>query len=307
MVAEERSRLRFGPFPDRSLPVAPNIGPFASRHFLDTVWRHTGEPDQVPLILADRRGEVVLAEASGRIGLLGHEDLVDYRSPVGEAIDLLVGEFRRPAASREFRFDSLPAEAADVFTAALTRAGIGYRRVPHTATAVLGLPDSFDGYLRMIGKKERHETRRKRRRFEALHGPPRLRRFTEYGPAVEDFFRLHRMSGGSKGRFMTDRMAAMFSGLLAGEGWRLDALYGDGSRLAAAAFGYADGTGYYLYNSAFDPAFRNASPGVVLLSELIRTAIEAGLEVFDFLKGDETYKSRLGARRRTLFVVEGNT
>lgn len=287
--------------------MAPSIGPFASRHFLDTVWRHTGGPDQVPLILADGRGEVVLAEASGRIELLGHEDLVDYRSPVGEATDLLVGEFLRPAASREFRFDSLPAEAADVFIAALTRAGIGYRKVLHTTTAVLGLPGSFDEYLRMIGKKERHETRRKRRRFEAMYGPPRLHGFTEYGPAVEEFFRLHRMAGGGKGQFMTDRMAAMFSGLLAGEGWRLDALYGDGPGLAAAAFGYADGTGYYLYNSAFDPAFRKASPGVVLLSELIRSAIETGLEVFDFLKGDETYKTRLGARRRSLFVVEGET
>jgi len=307
VVADIRNRLSFGPTPDHLLPVAPRVGPFASRHFLDTVWRHTGQPDQVPLILADERGEAVLTEVAGRVSLLGHEDLVDYRSPVGEAIDLLVAEFRRSSAGREFRFDSLPIEAADVFAAALSQAGIDYRTAPHTTTAVLRLPDSFDEYLGMIGKKERHETRRKRRRFESSVGPVRLHRSTESGPAIEEFFRLHRMSPGSKGRFMTDRMAAMFSGLLAGEGWRLDALYGDGSKLAAAAIGYADGTGYYLYNSAFNPAFRHASPGVVLLSELIRSAIEAGLEVFDFLKGDETYKSRLGARRRALFVVEGST
>lgn len=307
VVAEVRDPLRFEPSAGHLLPVAPRIGPFASRHFLDTVWRHTGAPDQVPVILGDERGEVVLTEAAGRIGLLGHEDLVDYRSPVGEAVDLLAGEFRHLPASRELRFDSLPSEAADVFATALSQAGIGYRKVPHTTTAVLGLPDSFDEYLAMIGKKERHETRRKRRRFEASLGPARLRGFTEYGPVVEEFFRLHRMSGGSKGRFMTDRMAAMFRGLLSGEGWRLDALYGDDSGLAAAAIAYADGTGYYLYNSAFEPGFRHASPGVVLLSELIRSAIEAGLEVFDFLKGDETYKFRLGARKRSLFVVEGRT
>ena len=305
--ADVRSPLRFEPSAGHFHPVAPRIGPFAGRHFLDTVWRHTGGPDQVPVILADERGEVVLTEAAGRVGLLGHEDLVDYRSPVGDAVDLLAGEFRRLPASSELRFDSLPAEAADVFVTALSRARIGYRKVPHTTTAVLRLPDSFDEYLAMIGKKERHETRRKRRRFEASLGPARLRGFTECGPVVEEFFRLHRMSVGGKGRFMTDRMAAMFRGLLSGEGWRLDALYADGSSLAAAAIGYSDGTGYYLYNSAFDPAFRHASPGVVLLSSLIQAAIEAGLEVFDFLKGDETYKFRLGARRRSLFVVEGRT
>lgn len=300
-----RSRLEFDPFPMRPPPVAACIGPFATRHFLDTVWRHTVEPSQVPIILSDRRGEVVLAEVSGRIGLLGHEDLVDYRSPVGDTVDLLADEFRRRAGTGECRFDSLPVEAADVFTAALARAGTDYRSSTHTATAVMTLPASFDEYLGMIGKKERHETRRKRRRFEATLGPPRLVGSTEPGPALEEFFRLHRLSGGGKGRFMTDRMALMFSDLLAGDGWRLETLYGDGPRPAAAAIGYLDRTGFYLYNSAYDPEFRNASPGVVLLSELIRSAIEADLKVFDFLKGDETYKFRLGARRRPLFVIEG--
>lgn len=304
-LADLPDHLAFGPPLDPSVPVATRIGPFAGRHFLGTVWRHTSEHDQVPRILADDGGEVVLVEDSGSLRLPGHEDLVDYRSPVGETADLLADEFRRLARGWEFRFDSLPAEAADVFASALELAGISYRRSAHTTTAVLELPGTFDDYLSMIGKKERHETRRKRRRFEAALGPPRVRSYTEPGPALENFFRLHRMAGGSKGSFMSERMARMFTELLDGEGWRLDLLYGDGSRLAAAVMGYADESGYYLYNSAYDPAIRTASPGVVLLSELIRLAIEDDLEVFDFLKGDETYKLRLGARPRPLFVVEG--
>ena len=306
MVADVPDRLSLGPSPGRLGPVAPRIGPFAVHHFLETIWRFTGEPDQVPVVLADQGGEVVLMQVDDRLALLGHEDLVDYRSPVGETIDLLAHLFRS-SPGRAFRFDSLPAEAAGVFAAALDRAGVKYRRSHHATTAVLSLPGSFDEYLGLIGKKERHETRRKRRRFGASLGAPRLVGFTGYGPPVEEFFRLHRMSRGSKGGFMTDRMAAMFSALLSGEGWRLDALYGDDSRMVAAAIVYADSTGYYLYNSAYDPAFRAASPGVVLLSELIRSAIAAGLEVFDFLKGEETYKFRLGAQRRPLFVVEGST
>ena len=300
--------------PDRTLfdgayaqhpPAAPRTGPFATRHFLDTVWRHTALPGQSPLILADGRGEAALLEDDGLIRLLGHEDLVDYRSPAGDASALLEDRFRRLAPGCRFRFDSLPARAAEVFTTALDRAGIPYRSAPHSSTAVLNLPGAFDDYMAAIGKKERHETRRKGRRFEAALGAPRLVTYREAGPALEGFFELHRRSKGSKGSFMTDRMEGMFTDLLAGEGWRLDALYGDGPQMAAAVIGYADRSGYYLYNSAYDPGLRRTSPGVVLLAEMIRASIEAGMEVFDFLKGEEKYKFRLGARFRPLFLVEG--
>ena len=291
--------------PDRHQPVSPKVGPFAKRHFLDTVWRHTALPGQVPVVLAGDEGEVVLVEEPGAIGLLGHEDLVDYRSPLGDTVDLLADRFSRLEPGLRFRFDSLPEGSARVFAAALDRAGVIHRSVRHTATALLELPGSFDDYLMSIGKKERHETRRKRRRFEAALGPPRIVTFEDAGPVLEDFFRLHRRSSGSKGSFMTERMAGMFADLLGGAGWRLDALYGAEPRLVAAVIGYSDGSGYYLYNSAYDPELSHASPGVVLLSELIRMAIGGGLEVFDFLKGEETYKLRMGARRRPLFVVEG--
>ena len=292
---------------DRHPPAAPRVGPFAGRHFLSTVWRHTAESGQIPCVLADDEGEVVLVEGADRLELLGHEDMIDYRSPVGETMELLADHFGQLAPGRRFRFDSLPARAADVFTMALDRAGVPYRLAPHTSTAVLDLPSSFDDYLAVIGKKERHETRRKRRRFEAALGAPRMVTFLEAGPALDRFFLLHRRSEGSKGSFMTDQMAGMFVDLLEGEGWRLDALYGDAPRLVAAVISYMDGSGYYLYNSAYDPDLRHTSPGVVLLSELIRLAIGKDLEVFDFLKGEEIYKFRMGARPRPLFLVEGTT
>ena len=43
---------------------------------------------------------------------------------------------------------------------------------------------------------------------------------------------------------------------------------------------------------------------MVLLRLLFEAAIKAGIAAFDFLKGDEVYKFRLGASERPLFVVE---
>lgn len=59
----------------------------------------------------------------------------------------------------------------------------------------------------------------------------------------------------------------------------------------------------FLYNSGFDPRFREMAPGVVLLSHCIRAAIERGDVEFDFLRGQERYKYDLGAHDRGVYRV----
>ena len=44
----------------------------------------------------------------------------------------------------------------------------------HQSAALVALPASHDGYLEDLGKKQRHEVRRKRRRFAEELGEPRL-------------------------------------------------------------------------------------------------------------------------------------
>ena len=45
-----------------------------------------------------------------------------------------------------------------------------------------------------------------------------------------------------------------------------------------------------LYNSGFDPARAALSPGLVLLSHVVRDAIARRRARFDFLRGEERYK-----------------
>jgi CelD/BcsL family acetyltransferase involved in cellulose biosynthesis len=231
---------------------------------------------------------------------VGHRDLVDYRSPRGddgvEVLTALVG-------SRPVRLDSLPAEVATPLASALREAGREVVVEEQDIAAVLSLPESFDAWLASIGKKERHETRRKRRRYEEMVGPARIARFEDSERYLEEFISLHRTSSGEKGSFMTDAMAAYFTDLMALPGWGIDALLTPEQGIAAAGFSFHGDDGYYLYNSAFDRGYWEASPGVVLIASLIEFAIEEEQMVFDFLKGDETYKFRLGAEPRPLFEV----
>lgn len=283
--------------------VAPAVGPFASREFLSAVWDCS--PRGADLFIAESSDALAaLSLADGTLEMVGHRDLVDYRSPLGDGVvELLRNVATSVPSGTRIRFDSLPEEAAGPIASGLAMAGVDPEMESHTTAAVLTLPASFDDYLTSIGKKERHELRRKRRRYEASAGPVDVVSATGAGDAFDQFIECHRRSSGDKGSFMSSQMARFFGDLLALPGWQVDAMFGDRGQVAAAAFSFTDESGYYLYNSAYEPELSHLSPGQVLLGALIEQAIDRRLEVFDFLKGDEAYKHRLGSAKRPLYEI----
>ena len=60
-----------------------------------------------------------------------------------------------------------------------------------------------------------------------------------------------------------------------------------------------------IYNSGYDPqAYADLSPGIVLTSYTIQDAIGRGVQVFDFLQGDEAYKYRFGATDTVVYRTQ---
>ena len=234
--------------------VAPAIGPFASPGFLAAIW-DCCSTDETELFIAESDDALVaMSFTEGKLELVGHQDLVDYRSPRGAGVAELIEEAAKTVpAGTALRFDSLPEEAVGPIVAGLSRAGIDPAVVPHSTAAVLALPPSFDEYLTSIGKKERHELRRKRRRYEGANGPLRLVRATGEGEVFDQFVECHRRSPGDKGSFMDPRMVGFFGELIQLSGWQIEALVGGAGEVAAAAFSFEDDSGAYLYNSAYDP------------------------------------------------------
>lgn len=280
-------------------PLAHETSVFPGRDYLQTWWEHFGRGE---LQLVEDGSALLALERDGAIRFVGDEDLTDYHSPLGTGAGELLARYlaAQPGKTR-FRFDSLPAEAADELEPLLP-AGTTRRR--HEAAFRLSLPADFDAWLANLTKKERHELRRKRRRFQEALGRPRL--VTPEDPAGL-FIDLHRSAGGAKGDFMTPTRVAFFRDLARHPAARIDVVAGADGTPVAAAFGFEDDGLYALYNSAYDPDHAAVSPGIVLLWLLVESAIERGTTIFDFLKGDETYKLRLGASGRPLYVLEGTT
>lgn len=287
---------------DELRPLAPAVGPFPLPGFVKAVTELRSEQVDV---LGDVQGALPVTVEDLLVTVAGHPDLTDYHSPLGDTVESIVADLTELIGrGHRLDLDSLPAEACNPLATGLRDAGVDIEVEEHTVSAVVSLPASFDEYLAALSKKQRHEVRRKRRRYEEAVGPVAHESHHDNGWALSEFFRLHRMSSGEKGGFMTPERQAFFATLLELDGWRVDVLrIPETERAAAALVSFSDVDGIYLYNSAYDPALSDASPGVAIVGTLIERAIEEGLPRFDFLKGDETYKFRLGAEARQLYRI----
>jgi CelD/BcsL family acetyltransferase involved in cellulose biosynthesis len=266
------------------------------------VFLHGERPRAVAALTHEERNGVV------RLRSLGGLALTDYcgplcaeaeREPVARA---LVEWFGASVPRGLLHLQNIhPALALPSFVeSAAAGGGLAVDSRSRTTGAALELPGSWDEYLSRLPRRERHELRRKLRRFERERGAPRLRTAdrTSLERDVQTFVGLHRRSRGRKASFMRPEVARFFRSLafaFAASGWlRLSFLESGGATLAAA-FGFtADGV-YYLYNMAFEPAAASLSPGTVLLAQLLRQTIDEELRTFDFLRGGERYKFDLGA------------
>ena len=176
---------------------------------------------------------------------------------------------------------------------------------------VVSIPAGTDleGFLSGLGKKERHEIRRKVRRAEGA-GDVELTESADPVADLDAFIDLHQARwaerglfpptpGGDQSRHFIRRLFELFAArgdANAAAGWsiHLGFLTVAGRRIAAEIhFETRDSVLYY--NAGVDPEARDYSPGVVLLERLVRRAIDRGKSRFDLLRGNEPYKYEWGA------------
>jgi CelD/BcsL family acetyltransferase involved in cellulose biosynthesis len=162
------------------------------------------------------------------------------------------------------------------------------------------LCSSWEGYLQMLTKKQRHEIRRKLRRAqdEAEWHWRTVRDEAGLERDLPVFFQLHEASAREKERFMTPAMRGYFGDLareLLSRDWlRLSVFQRDGVDIAAVmAFVYRGR--YLLFNSGYDPAYAACSPGIAAVALTMQDAIAEKAVAFDFLSGNEPYKYQFGA------------
>lgn len=160
---------------------------------------------------------------------------------------------------------------------------------------IMDVPSSWDDYLLLLPRKQRHELRRKIKRLESA-GEIRFYSAEPTQNNMDDFFRLFKKRG-DKASFLTKHREYFFRDIAAEldkKGWlKLYFLELQKERVATTlCFHY--GGNLSLYNSGFDPNYSSLSVGLIAKAWTIREAIKLGAKKFDFLRGAEEYKEHLG-------------
>jgi CelD/BcsL family acetyltransferase involved in cellulose biosynthesis len=289
-----------------------------------TWWDWYGEESRL-CILAVRDGRELVglaplhagsnSEGRGVLQLVGGTELSDYLDVImvadgreaavyGALWDFLSSEYGR--AWDVLDLHNVPASSQTLeILPALSRASgkVEVKSVVEEVCPVINLPSSWDGYLASLNKKQRHEVRRKvskasreaNVRWYFVDDSESLDR------EVNEFILLHRKSGAGKDAFMDEKMQGFFreiAGVAFDRGWlRLASLIANDVK-AASMFCFEFNKAFLVYNSGYDPdLYPSLSTGIVLLAHCIRDAIERGLQLFDFLRGEEEYKYRFGGVR----------
>jgi CelD/BcsL family acetyltransferase involved in cellulose biosynthesis len=177
---------------------------------------------------------------------------------------------------------------------------------PQDVAMVVDLPRTWDAYLLHLSGKERHEIRRKFRRLREA-APFDLRiaeKPVEVAKAMNTFMRLFKKNRYDKAAFMTADMSTFFQmmaeALVEIDIFKLLTINIE-SEPAAAVICFDYRSCRYLYNNAYNRRFAALSVGFLSKVLSIQDAIEFGLKTYDFLKGGEAYKQRLGGRPLPLY------
>ena len=291
--------------------------PFLSWEWLSTWFRWFGA-DRTPFILKAFRDhrligllplclqeKKVLGMRLRRLAFIGEDvggaDYLDLIAAPKDKAEILAAIFEFLKNENCFDLIALENLAGDSATVEFLQNSAGQSRLRRSKQPTATCPRiNLNGGWETILKQSKRAANFKRRLKQLEKIPDfEFRTVTapfETGAAFERFFRLHEQrwlkNGGSElsghprlASFQRDLIVTLAdSGSL-----RFDELWAEGE-CRASVYGLDDGKTFYYYNAGYDLDWAKLSVGLVLIGLSVRNAIERGNSVYDFLRGDETYK-----------------
>ncbi len=300
--------------------------PFRRTAWLHSWWNHFQSCGELFVLqVSDRYGEIVgiapwFIEHSVRQGRvvrsLGSGDTCseylgvlatrEHEQQVTAALAqwlVAAAEGRQGAENRWDLLDLVSADTQDSvlshFTGQLQDAGNHVHCRDAMSCWRINLPASWDEYLATLSRSQRKRVRRMDRKWLAS-GATRLQTVTthaEFESAMDILIELHQQrheSLGNAGCF-ADEVFTRFlreagQRLLQEQTLRLHWMELDGEPFAAE-FQLANGDATYAYLGGMRCGMDEFSPGQVIQVAILKQAIAERQRVFDFLRGDEAYKS----------------
>ena len=294
-------------------------------------WWNAYEPGELLVLTCRRDGELLgiaplfTSECAGgrSTQIVGCVDVTDYLDFIVDSANMqpVLAAFADYLADNRANLGKLDlcnipydSPTRQILPELLAERGFDVEVEQQEVCPVISLPTDWSGYLGLLDKKQRHEVRRKLRR---VRGGERaidwyiVNGTHDLGGEIDRFVRLMAASDPEKERFLQDegnqRFFRAIVPLMRERGWlQLNFLTVDNAP-AASYINFLYGDRVMVYNSGHaHEDFGGLSPGIVLLAWNIRHAIEHGYKHFDFLRGDEPYKYRMGGRDTAVMNIRAD-
>ena len=285
--------------------------------WLESWWRAFGGADRPHLAEvwdgADLLGLAPLRIGGRTVSFLGDPDVCDYQDfvvrPGREAefcarlLDHLAGQDLAVMDLRAVRPESLT--LVHLAPAARLR-GWDVEQTREDVTVEISQPGTWEAYLAALDGKQRHEVRRKMRRLEEAGRVDYclVTRPDEAAARFDGFLEMFRASRGDKNDFLTPAREAFFRSLAAAAAtWGrlgLGVLELDGTA-AAMVWCFEHRGAVHLYNNGYRPELRHLNVGTLSKVLSIKEAISRGAGRYEFLRGSEIYKFRLGGAETPVY------
>jgi CelD/BcsL family acetyltransferase involved in cellulose biosynthesis len=237
-----------------------------------------------------------------------HTFLVTNYQEATKAINPLIESIMEDLTDADsFRLGDVP---EDSYTAKLLENinlnGVGTNRSIINTCPYVTLPNNHEIYLQTLGPHMRKSLKRCER--QALKDyKVEFVKYDKIGTvkeAMKIFFELHQKrqtQTGETGLFAesTNRSFHLdVANAFAEKGWLALFFLTFNDEPVSGIYCYEYNKKLYFYLSGFNPEYATYRPGHLAIKNLIKYGIEKGLKEFDFLRGNETYKSLWGTKIR---------
>tara|TARA_A100001037_G_C15153363_1_gene641307 strand:- start:8513 stop:9484 length:972 start_codon:yes stop_codon:yes gene_type:complete len=293
---------------------------FTNPHWSQLWWDHFAEGKQWKGLYLESNSNIVgiapMCVEQDTLKLIGNTETVDYN-------DFIVN----PEFTENFFNLIIEYFLANSFNAlhldSIQEKSLTYQRLPFIArenglnvvvtvedvSPGIQLPKSWDSYLSSLNKKHRHELRRKLRRLDATdnYKVEIIDQHDNLEQYMNTFNSLMKMSRVEKMEYLTPEKEHFFndlSSITSQQGFLKLFLLSMDNQYVSASLCFDYDNQRLLYNSGNNHEFDYYSVGLLLHSFAIKDAIEHNLHYFDFLRGDEQYKYRLGGIDNTVYSIQ---
>ena len=162
----------------------------------------------------------------------------------------------------------------------------------------------WDSYVATLSKKSRRKVRAMRKKYidvgrTEFNYAATMEEFTDYYKSFVDLHQKRRNSIGEEGCFASTEFAG-FTRDVAGRYFQqgsllMSQLKIDG-QIAASSLGVLSEGIHYMYQTGFDTDLCHHNPGWLMNVSSILYGQANGIAAIDYLRGDEPYKAKLGAK-----------